>query len=228
MRIIAGKETKAKLKALGKAVVDRWNEVNKLRLEQYKKHDPVDFNKTEKVVYKKFKAVLHGANVQQVTRKNASAWKSFFELSKKKKEGELPKWMKPKPPHKKKDDLFLLIRHDRYKIEGNEIFLMDFKLRLKFIGKLKWVGKQGTLEIFYDNVRKKWYARIPMVVKVNKKPKGKMKAGIDLGIANLATLAVEDGSWMIFKGGSVLSEFKKINKAHFNRRKEACKARLEN
>ena len=106
VRIIAGKETKAKLKALGKAFVDCWNEVNKLRLEQYKKHEPVDFNKTEKIVYEKYKAVLHGANVQQVTRKNASAWKSFFELSKKKKEGELPKWMKPKPPHKKKDDLF--------------------------------------------------------------------------------------------------------------------------
>ncbi|MFP3166403.1 MAG: hypothetical protein RXR36_03855 [Nitrososphaeria archaeon] len=41
---IAGKETKAKLKALGKSFVDCWNEVNKLRLEQYKKHEPVDFN----------------------------------------------------------------------------------------------------------------------------------------------------------------------------------------
>ena len=90
--------------------------------------------------------------------------------------------------------IFLLIRNDRYKIEGNEIFLMDFKLRLKFIGKLKWVGKQGTLEIFYDNARKKWYARIPMSVKVDNKPKGKMKAGIDLGVINLTTVAVDNGS----------------------------------
>ena len=155
---------------------------------------------------------MHEANFQQVTRKNASVWKSFFELSKKKKEGELPKWIKPKPPHKKRDD-FLLIRHDRYRIEGNEIYLLDFNLRLKFNGKLKWVGKQGTLEIFYDTVRRKWYARIPVSVKVNTKPKGKMKAGIDLGIANLATVAVEDGSWMLFKGGLVLSEFKKITKS---------------
>jgi putative transposase len=48
MRIISGKETKAKLRVLGKAFVDCWNEVNKLRLEQYKKHEHVDFNKTEK------------------------------------------------------------------------------------------------------------------------------------------------------------------------------------
>ena len=67
VRIIAGKgkETKAKLIALGKVFVDCWNEFNKLRLEQYKKHEPVDFAK--KIVYEKYKAVLHGANVQQVT-----------------------------------------------------------------------------------------------------------------------------------------------------------------
>jgi len=209
---LLGKETKAKLTSIGKAFVNCWNEVNTLRLEQYKRHEFVDFVKTEKVVYEKYKSILHGANVEQVTRKNASAWKSFFELSKKKKEGELPKWMKPKPPHKKKDDLFLLIRHDRYKIEGNEIFLIDFKMKLKFNGKLKWVGKQGTLEIFYDSARRKWYARIPMVVKINNKPKGKMKADIDLGVVNLATVAVQDGSWMLFKGGSLLSDFKKITK----------------
>jgi len=51
-----------------------------------------------------------------------------------------------------------------------------------------------------------------MVVKINNKPKGKMKAGIDLGIVNLATVAVQDGSWMLFKGGSLLSDFKKITK----------------
>jgi len=60
VRIIAGKETKAKLKALGKAFVDCWNEVNKLRLEQYKKHDPVDFNKTEKIVYKNIRLYCTG------------------------------------------------------------------------------------------------------------------------------------------------------------------------
>ena len=37
MCIIAGKETKAKLIALGKAFVKYWNEVNTLKLEQYKR-----------------------------------------------------------------------------------------------------------------------------------------------------------------------------------------------
>ena len=63
----------------------------KLRLELYKRHELVDFAKTEKIVYEKHMSALHRANVEQVARKNASAWKSFFTLSKKKKEGELPK-----------------------------------------------------------------------------------------------------------------------------------------
>jgi len=227
VRIIAGKETKAKLTSIGKAFVHCWNEVNVLRFEQYKRHELVDFAKTEKIVYEKYKSALHGANVEQVTRKNAGAWKSFFKLSKKKKEGELPKWMKPKPPHKMKDGLFLLIRNDRYRIEGNEIYLLDFNLRLKFNGKLKWVGKQGTLEIYYDSARRKWYARIPMTFTLDNKPRGKMKAGIDLGIANLATVAVEDGSWMLFKGGSVLSEFKKITKHISKEKKKLAKHGLK-
>jgi len=45
VRIIAGKETKTKLIALGKAFVNCWNEVNTLRLEQYKRHELVENRK---------------------------------------------------------------------------------------------------------------------------------------------------------------------------------------
>lgn len=83
------------------------------------------FGGTEKVVYEKFKAVLHGANVQQMTRKNASAWINYFALSKMRGEGELE--FKPKPPRRKRDDLFLPVRNDRYVIDGNEIYIVDFK-----------------------------------------------------------------------------------------------------
>jgi len=86
---------------------------------------------------------------------------------------------------------------------------------------------KGTLEIFYDSLRRKWYARIPMSVTLANKPRGKMKAGIDLGIANLATVAVEDGSWMLFKGGSVLSEFKKITKRISKEKKRLAKHGLK-
>ena len=45
-----------------------------------------------------------------------------------------------------------------------------------------------------------------------------LRAGVDLGIVNLATVYAEDGTWYIFKGGSVLSQYeyysKKISRVH--------------
>jgi len=76
-------------------------------------------------------------------------WKCFFELSKKKKEGELPKWMKPKPPHKKKDD-FLLIRNDRYKIEGNERN-SNFWSYLVIIYRIKDVAEEYGIKVMPMN-----------------------------------------------------------------------------
>jgi putative transposase len=46
-----------------------------------------------------------------------------------------------------------------------------------------------------------------MEVESNAKPEGGMRASVDLGIVNLATVYVEDGSWYVFKGGSVLSRY---------------------
>jgi len=42
-------------------------------------------------------------NAQQVARKNAEDWRSFFSLIEEKKGGKLPKWFKPRPPGYWKD-----------------------------------------------------------------------------------------------------------------------------
>jgi len=106
-RIVVGKEIGAKLTDLGKAFVDCWNEVNTLRLEMYKKHEFEDFAKTKLLVFERCKNVL-GENVEVVVLKNTKAWMSFFMFRKKKKEGELPKWMNPNPPREKKEDFLLM------------------------------------------------------------------------------------------------------------------------
>jgi putative transposase len=51
-----------------------------------------------------------------------------------------------------------------------------------------------------------------MEVESDAKPEGKLRASVDLGIINLATVYVEDGSWYLFKGGSVLSRYEYYNK----------------
>ncbi|MGC9227760.1 MAG: RNA-guided endonuclease TnpB family protein, partial [Caldivirga sp.] len=185
VKLIVDKGTHEKLVELGLTAAKCWNEVNWLRIQQYKRGERVDFNKTEKEVYQKYKEILK-VNAQQVARKNAEDWRSFFELVREKREEKLPKWSKPRPPGYWKDEvgkykLMSIIRNDRYEVneEKRTIYLKDFKLSLKIKGKLKWHGKQGRLEIIYNEARKSWYAHIPVEVENSTKGKGNLRASVD-------------------------------------------------
>ena len=96
--------------------------------------------------------------------------------------------------------------------DGRTIYLKDFKLALGLKGKLKWCGKQGRLEIVYSEAGKSWYAHIPVEVENEAKVEGSLRASVDLGIVNLATVYVEDGTWYIFKGGGVLPQYECYSK----------------
>ncbi len=71
-------------------------------------------------------------------------------------------------------------------------------------------GKQGRLEIIYDDVKRKWYAHISFNVeerlskngwvKVPRQPKGNLTAGIDLGVNNLMAVYVENGESLLVNG----------------------------
>ena len=119
--------------------------------------------------------------------------------------------------------LILVVRQDRYIVDeqNHKLILKDFDLEVKFAGRLRWFGRQGRLEIHYDETRNAWYACIPVEVGVEeartgrkskhivkgerrliqiKSPKGNKAASIDLGINNLASVVVSDGTWLLYKG----------------------------
>jgi putative transposase len=218
VKLVVDREVHEKLRELGTITAKCWNEVNWLRIQQFKRGARVDFTETEKVVYEKYKHVLK-VNAQQVARKNAEAWRSFFSLIEEKREGKLPKWFKPRPPGYWRDRSgkyrpIIIIRNDRYEVDedGRTIYLKDFGLALRFKGELKWCGKRGRLEIVYNEVRRSWYAHIPVEVENEAKVEGSLRVSVDLGIVNLATVYVEDGTWYIFKGGGVLSQYEYYGK----------------
>ncbi|ADY00976.1 transposase, IS605 OrfB family [Vulcanisaeta moutnovskia 768-28] len=218
VKLAVDRNTHGKLRELAVITAKCWNEVNWLRMQQFKEGERVDFARTEREVYEKYKHVLK-VNAQQVARKNAEDWRSFFSLIREKEEGKLPKWFKPRPPGYWKDEdgnyrLIILIRNDRYVVdETNQVIhLKDFKLALRFKGRLRWRGRQGRLEIHYDEARRAWYAHIPVELGNTVKAKGNLRASVDLGIVNLATVYVEDGSWYLFKGGGVLSRYEYYSK----------------
>jgi putative transposase len=129
-----------------------------------------------------------GVNAQAVIQKNDEAWSTFFKQLDLKKQGRLmPHIRKVSPPGYWKDrltgekEIHIFIRNDRYYLEPiNEgegyLVLKDFNLRIRYVGRIRWEGKQGRLEIIYVNGR--WFAHLPIEVGVDppiSNPKGYVK-----------------------------------------------------
>ncbi len=53
---------------------------------------------------------------------------------------------------------------------------------------------------------------MPVEVENNAKVEGSLRASVDLGIVNLATVYVDDGDWYISRGGGVLSQYEYYSK----------------
>jgi putative transposase len=218
-----------KLRRLASISAKLFNEVNYERRQQFFRGEKVDFERTWDKYYEKYREEL-GVNAQAVMQKNNEAWNSFFSLLKLKKEGKLPPHMKRVSPPKywkdretKKRKPLLVVRQDRYVVDeqNHKLVLRDFGLEVEFVGRLKWYGKQGRLEIHHDETGNAWYASIPVEVgveetKTGKKseyivrgerksiqvesPRGDKAASIDLGINVLASVVLDDGTWLLYKG----------------------------
>jgi len=228
VRLLPNGFQERKLRKLADISARLFNEVNYERRQQFFQQHQVDFQGTYKKYYEKYKGILGSANAQAVLQKNNEAWSSFFSLLKLKKKGKLPPHMNHVSPprywkEEKKRKLLLVIRQDRYEVDekNHKLILKDFNLEIEFAGMLRWYGKQGRLEIYYDDVENTWYASIPVEVgveetKTGKKskyivrgerksiqveaPKGNKVAVIDLGINILASVVVSDGTWLLYKG----------------------------
>ena len=225
VRLLPNGFQERKLRKLADTSARLFNEVNYERRQQFFQQHQIDFQGTYKKYYEKYKGIL-GVNAQEVIHKNNEAWSSFFSLLNLKKQGKLPSHMKHVSPprywkNEKKRKLLLVVRQDRYEVDGNKLILRDFNLEIEFAGRLRWYGKQGRLEIYYDDVGNAWYASIPVDVGVEKTktgkkskyivrgerktiqieaPKGNKVASIDLGINVLASVVVDDGTWLLYKG----------------------------
>jgi len=236
LRLLPNGAEERKLRRIADATAKLWNELNYVRLIQFRTMGKVDFKGTEHELYHKYKSAL-GVNAGQVIRLNNSAWKSYFELLRLYKQGKLPKFMgKPSPPGFWKDrllgrrELRILVRNDRYYLEptnGGEgyIVLKDWGLKIKYAGRIKWAGKQGMLTIKLEDNR--WFAYVPIEVgakpaKSNpkgyvkgiyekiqiEKPKGSNKAFIDVGLNNLfAVVFNHTDTAILIKGSTIKAEY---------------------
>jgi len=236
LRLLPSGSQERRLRKLADATAKLWNGLNYARLMQFRASGRVDFKGTGHEFYHRYNVML-GVNAGQVVRLSNWAWKSFFETLRLYKQGKLPKFMnKPSPPGFWKDKLLgrrllrILVRNDRYYIEpinGGEGYLVlkDWGLRVKYAGRIKWAGKQGTLVIKYEGDR--WFAYVPITVgekpaKTNPKgyvrgvyeririeePRGGNKAFIDIGLNNLfAVVFNHSDTAILIKGSAIKAEY---------------------
>ncbi|MFP3298236.1 MAG: transposase [Thermocladium sp.] len=234
VRLLPNGFQERKLRRLANISAKLFNEVNYERRQEFFREGRVNFKGTYDEYYGKYKDELGSANAQQVINKNNEAWSSFFSLLKLRKKGKLPPHMNHvSPPSYWKDEngrkLILVVRQDNYAVdEKNHIILKYFNMKISFTGRLRWHGKQGRLEIYYDEMRNAWYASIPVEVGVEKtktgrrskhvvrgerksiqvkSPKGSKMASIDLGINVLASVVIDDGTWLLYKGVRVKEDY---------------------
>jgi putative transposase len=236
LRLLPNGSQERRLRRIADATAKLWNELNYARLVQYREGGRVDFKGTEHEFYHRYRSVL-GVNAGQVINLNNQTWKSYFELLKLYKQGKLPKFMgKPSPPGFWKDKLLgkrelrILVRNDRYYIKPinngeGYLVLKDWGLKIKYAGKIKWSGKQGTLIIKYESGR--WFAYVPITVGEKparsnpkgyvrgvydrvqiEKPRGSNKAFIDIGLNNLfAVVFNHTDVAILIKGSTVKAEY---------------------
>ncbi len=236
LRLLLNGAQERRLRKLADATAKLWNELNYARLVQFRTLGKIDFKGTGHEFYHRYKGKL-GVNAGQVINLNNNAWKSYFKLLKLYRQGRLPRFMgKPSPPGFWKDKLLgkrvliILVRNDRYHLEpinGGEgyIVLKDWGLKIKYAGRIKWAGKQGTLVIKLEDGR--WFAYVPITVgekpaRSNPKgyvmgayekirienPKGNNKAFIDIGLNNLFAVAFNHSDTAILiKGSTIKAEY---------------------
>ena len=237
LRLLPNGTQERKLRKLADATAKLWNELNYVRLVQYRATGKIDFKGTEHEFYHRYNNVL-GVNAGQVINLNNGAWRSFKTLLRLYKQGKLPKFVnKPSPPGFWRDKVLgrrllrILVRNDRYYLEPinngeGYLVLKDWGLRIKYAGRIKWSGKQGMLVIEYEDGR--WFAYVPISIgekpaKSNPKgyvkgiydrvqienPKGgNNKAFIDVGLNNLfAVVFNHTDTAILIKGSTIKAEY---------------------
>jgi len=158
-----------------------WNKLNYIRRQSFFK-GRFEWKAGVKELYNSFKMILGSAITDEVIRKNDEAWRSFFKLKRMLKEHRLPPNIKRvRPPGYWKDKksgkkrLMTLIKYNSYRIvEENGIkFLIiaprRLGLKIRVAGSFKWHGKQGRLEIYYDELTGRWYGHQSVFVYIRPK-----------------------------------------------------------
>jgi putative transposase len=172
---------------------------------------------------KQYVGVLGSATAQQLIRKSKSAWKSFFSLKEKGHRCSPPGYWG------NEDDgrtLRTYIRNDQYTLEMGDRSRLEIpvgkelkkkyglgyteRLRLEVAGIPKWDGKQGRLELYYDESSNQFRAFQPVTVDDSRldTPLASEEAALDIGANNLVACTTTTGQQYLYHGRDRFERFR--------------------
>ncbi|WP_318570542.1 transposase [Salinigranum marinum] len=165
-----------------------------------------------------YNGVVGSATVQQVTRKNSEAWRSFFALKEKGEYANPPSYWGNEGDGR---EFRSYIRNNQYTIRWGKRSRLEIpvgqdlkdeyrlgyheRLRLEVRGTPKWDGKQGRLELEYDEVSDTFRAFQPVTV-----PDSRLachEAALDGGANNLVACSTTTGNQYLYDGRGLFGRF---------------------
>ncbi|OVE82867.1 RNA-guided endonuclease InsQ/TnpB family protein [Natronolimnobius baerhuensis] len=210
------------LRRLLDASASLWNELNYERRQNYFADDDSSVWDTDE--YRgRYNGIVGSATVQQLTRKNSEAWRSFFSL---KESGDCAN---PPGYWGNEEDgrtLRTYIRCNQYTLEWGKRSRLEIpvgqdlkeeyglgyhdRLRLEVRGNPKWDGKQGRLEITYDETSDTYRAFQPVTVPDSRQdsPLADETAALDVGANNIVACSVSTGSQYLYEGRDLFERFR--------------------
>ena len=201
-----------------------WNELSYERRQNFFEGDSIwetdDYRK-------RYVGVLGSATAQQVIRKNSSAWRSFFSLKEKGERCSPPGYWGNEEDGR---NLRTYIRNDQYRLRwasksASKQSILDIpvgkdlkakydlgyreRLRLEVAGKPTWDGKQGRLELYYDEHTDQFRAIQPVTINTSRldSPRAGVTAALDLGANNLVACSTTTGKQYLYHGRDQFERF---------------------
>jgi putative transposase len=199
-----------------------WNELNYERRQSFFGDGDV----FETADYRKrYVGVLGSMTAQQVIRKNTEAWRSFIALKKKGDAAGPPGYWGNEDEGRK---LRTYIRNDSYTLETGERSRIEIsvgkdlkaeyglakqRLRLEVRGRPKWSGKQGRLEIYYDELSDRFRAIQPVSGCFPRdQPLADETAALDIGANNIVAASTSTGQQYLYEGRDLFGRFRETTR----------------
>ncbi|MGB9791867.1 MAG: RNA-guided endonuclease InsQ/TnpB family protein [Thermacetogeniaceae bacterium] len=226
VRLIPTKEQSKILDLVADRCAALWNAVQYRCRQAFLKGEPVPSYETLCSEFKEHEAyrALPSDIGQEIIKKARKAWNSFFALLRlyRKEELEkpprLPGYWKDRRTGKRVAKVIPVKSPRSYSLDTKALSLTlpadlrngnGDRLILRTKGVLRFVGKPKTLELKFDRVKKRWYARQAVETpEPTRSLKPEKHAALDLGARILTALAIEAlDCQLLFSGREVWKDF---------------------